>query len=102
VKKAELRTLLQNIDKEAAATITFDEFLDMASPKVCMCVWCAAAASQPASQPAREGMREGGRSGLVVRPSESEALLLLSRVARIGAHALSVIARFSSWLRRAR
>jgi len=26
--------LLQKIDKEAAATITFDEFLEMATPKV--------------------------------------------------------------------
>jgi len=34
VKKAEIRTLLQNIDKETAATITFDEFLEMATPKV--------------------------------------------------------------------
>ncbi|GAB5035215.1 caltractin [Nannochloropsis oceanica] len=34
VKKAEIRTLLQNIDKEAAATVTYDEFLDMAAPKV--------------------------------------------------------------------
>jgi hypothetical protein len=34
VKKAEIRTMLQNIDKETAATITFDEFLEMATPKV--------------------------------------------------------------------
>lgn len=34
VKKAEIRTLLQNIDKETAATVTYDEFLDMAAPKV--------------------------------------------------------------------
>lgn len=34
VKKAEIRTLLQNIDKETAATITFEEFLEMATPKV--------------------------------------------------------------------
>lgn len=34
MKKAEIRTLLQNIDKETAATITFDEFLEMATPKV--------------------------------------------------------------------
>jgi hypothetical protein len=34
VKKAEIRTLLQNIDKETAATITFDEFLEMATPKI--------------------------------------------------------------------
>lgn len=34
MKKAELRALLQNIDKETAATVSFDEFLDMASPKV--------------------------------------------------------------------
>lgn len=34
VKKAEIRTLLQNIDKETAATISFDEFLEMATPKV--------------------------------------------------------------------
>lgn len=34
MKKAEIRTLLQNIDKETAATITFDEFLEMATPKI--------------------------------------------------------------------
>ena len=34
MKKAEIRTLLQNIDKETAAAVTYDEFLDMAAPKV--------------------------------------------------------------------
>lgn len=34
MKKAELRSLLQNIDKELAATVTFEEFLGMATPKV--------------------------------------------------------------------
>lgn len=34
VKKAELKSLLQNIDKEMAQTITFDEFLGMTTPKV--------------------------------------------------------------------
>ncbi len=34
MKKTELRALLQNIDKETAASVSFDEFLDMASPKV--------------------------------------------------------------------
>lgn len=34
VKKAEIRTFLQTIDKEMAATVTYDEFLDMAAPKV--------------------------------------------------------------------
>ena len=34
MKKSEIRALLQNIDKEAAAAVTFNEFLDMASPKV--------------------------------------------------------------------
>uniref|UniRef100_A0A7S3JY70 EF-hand domain-containing protein n=1 Tax=Aureoumbra lagunensis TaxID=44058 RepID=A0A7S3JY70_9STRA len=34
VKKAELRRMLQDIDKETSANITFDDFVEMATPKM--------------------------------------------------------------------
>lgn len=34
VKKAEIRQMLMDIDKETTAVITFDEFLEMATPKI--------------------------------------------------------------------
>ena len=34
VKKSELRALLQDIDKEDAALVTFDDFLEMVTPKM--------------------------------------------------------------------
>jgi hypothetical protein len=43
VKKSEIRALLQNIDKETAATVSYNEFIDMASPKVRVVwgvMWC--------------------------------------------------------------